>query len=109
MPHNEVPLHRFASLPPASDPEPIAVTPNPAAEDPSAPNITNVFLGGLFLLATLTACYFAAAIILPIVVAFVLMLVFQPVMRMLGRLRIPRGVAAGLIILIFWRTPPASP
>jgi predicted PurR-regulated permease PerM len=39
---------------------------------------------------------------LPIVVAFVLMLVFQPVMRMLGRLRIPRGVAAGLIILIFF-------
>src|SRR5882724_12516706 len=103
MPHNKVPLHRLASPPATPDPERTAETPDLAGENQSsALNVTNVFLGGLFMLAALTACYFAAPIILPIVVAFVLMLVFQPVMRMLGQLCIPRGVAATLIILIFF-------
>jgi predicted PurR-regulated permease PerM len=69
---------------------------------PSAPDVANVFLGGLFLLASLATCYFAATIILPIVVALVLMLVLQPAMRVLQRLRIPRSLAAALIILVFF-------
>ena len=69
---------------------------------PSAPDVANVFLGGLLLLASLAACYFAATVVLPIVVALVLMLVLQPAMRVLQRLRIPRTLAAAFIILVFF-------
>jgi predicted PurR-regulated permease PerM len=69
---------------------------------PAAPDVANVFLGGLLLLASLAACYLAAAILLPIVVAFVLMLVLQPAMRVLQRLHAPRLVAAIFIILVFF-------
>jgi predicted PurR-regulated permease PerM len=69
---------------------------------PAAPDVANVFLGGLLLLASLAACYFAAVILLPIVVAFVLMLVLQPAMRVLQRLHVPRPVAAVFIILVFF-------
>ena len=77
--------------------------PETVAENlPTAPDVANVFLGGLLLLASLAACYLAAAILLPIVVAFVLMLVLQPAMRILQRLHVPRLAAAVLIILVFF-------
>ena len=77
--------------------------PETVEEDlPTAPDVANVFLGGLLLLASLVACYLAAAILLPIVVAFVLMLVLQPAMRVLQRSHIPRLVAAIFIILVFF-------
>jgi predicted PurR-regulated permease PerM len=41
-------------------------------------------------------------VVLPIVIAFVLMLVLQPVVRVLGRCHVPRGIAAILIILLFF-------
>lgn len=69
---------------------------------PSAPDVANVFLGGLFVLASLAACYVAAAVMLPVVVAFVLMLVLQPAMRLLQRFNVPRGVAALFLILLFF-------
>jgi hypothetical protein len=69
---------------------------------PSASDVANIFLGGLLLLASLAACYFAATIVLPIILAFVLMLVLQPVMRQLSRLRIPRGIAAVLVLVAFF-------
>ena len=50
----------------------------PAADEDDLPipsDINAVFLGGLFLLAMLAACYVAAEIVLPIVLAFVLSLV----------------------------------
>lgn len=94
------------AIPPATDGEDlvsdVAVPETVEQELPSAPDVANVFLGGLFLLASLAACYFAASIVLPIVVALVLMLVLQPAMRMLQRLHIPRGVAAVFIILVFF-------
>jgi predicted PurR-regulated permease PerM len=95
-------------------PEPIPLAPiddprtaapgGPEAEPelPSAPDVANIFLGALLLLAILAACYVAAEIILPIVVAFVLMLVLQPAMRLAERFYVPRGVAAVFIILIFF-------
>lgn len=77
--------------------------PETVAENlPTAPDVANVFLGGLLLLASLAACYLAAAVLLPIVVAFVLMLVLQPAMRILQRLHVPRFVAAILIIFVFF-------
>jgi predicted PurR-regulated permease PerM len=53
----------------------------------------------LLVLAVLTICYFASDIILPIVLAIVLKLLFQPAMRLLERLRVPRTLAALLLIL----------
>ena len=57
-------------------------------------DINTVFLAGLFLLATLAACYVAAEIVLPIVLAFMLSLVLQPPMRVFERVCMPRGIAA---------------
>ncbi|WEK50992.1 MAG: AI-2E family transporter [Candidatus Kaistia colombiensis] len=53
----------------------------------------------LLVLAVLTVCYFASDIILPIVLAIVLKLLFQPAMRLLEQLHVPRTLAALLLIL----------
>jgi len=58
-----------------------------------------VLLSCLLVIAVLTICYFAAEIVLPIVLAFVLSLLFQPAMRLSARFRIPSGLAA--LVLIF--------
>lgn len=53
----------------------------------------------LLVLAVLTVCYFASDIILPIVLAVVLKLLFQPAMRLLEQLHVPRSLAALMLIL----------
>jgi predicted PurR-regulated permease PerM len=58
-----------------------------------------VLLGGLLLLGVLTACFVAAEIVLPFVLAFVLSAVFQPLLRALERIHLPRVIAALLIVL----------
>jgi predicted PurR-regulated permease PerM len=78
-----------------------------AADDDDLPipsDLNTVLLGGLFLLAMLAACYVASEIVLPMVLAFVLSLVLQPAMRALERVRLPRGVAAMLLILVLFGT-----
>jgi len=92
---------------------------NTAASNPDAPSdsagadeddlpipsdINTIFLGGLFLVAMLAACYIAAEIVLPIVLAFTLSLVLQPAMRALERVHLPRGIAAILLILVLFGT-----
>jgi predicted PurR-regulated permease PerM len=52
----------------------------------------------LLVIALLVVAYFAAAVILPIVMAFVLKLLLQPGMRALDRLRVPRSLSALLLI-----------
>ena len=64
---------------------------------PTEPRV--IFLGGLFVLATLAAAYVARDILLPLTFAITLKLLFQPIMRFLERMRAPRIVAALLIIL----------
>ena len=78
----------------------------PATEEdlPIPSDINTVFLGGLFLLGMLAACYVAVEIVLPIVLAFVLSLVLHPAMRALERVHLPRGIAAMLIILVLFGT-----
>jgi len=67
---------------------------------PSDPIV--VLLATLCLLAVLSVAYFAAPIVLPIILAFVLKLLFQPGMRVLEGLRVPRSLAAlALILLVF--------
>src|SRR6476661_8392949 len=78
-----------------------------AAEEDDLPipsDIKTVFLGGLFLLGMLAACYVAAEIVLPIVLAFVLSLVLHPAVRALERVHLPRGIAAMLVILVLFGT-----
>lgn len=71
---------------------------------PIPSDIKTVFLGGLFLLAMLAACYVASEIVLPIVLAFVLSLVLQPAMRVFERVYLPRGIAAILVIILLFGT-----
>jgi predicted PurR-regulated permease PerM len=53
----------------------------------------------LLILAVLTLAYFAADVVLPIVLAFVLNLLFQPGMRALERAHLPRVLAAFILVL----------
>jgi predicted PurR-regulated permease PerM len=66
----------------------------------SPSDIRSVFQAGQFLLMLLAACYLAAEIILPIVLAFGLSLVLQPLMRVLEKLHLPRTLAALAIIMV---------
>jgi predicted PurR-regulated permease PerM len=65
-------------------------------------NMQTVFLGGIFLFAILAACYIAASIILPIILAVVLKLVFQPAMRVMGKLHLPPHISALIIIALLF-------
>jgi predicted PurR-regulated permease PerM len=65
---------------------------------PSDPQ--TVFLGGLFLFALLAVLYVAAEIILPVVLAIILKLLLQPLVRLLERIRVPRGIAAAFSVLL---------
>jgi predicted PurR-regulated permease PerM len=62
-------------------------------------NPDTVLLAGLFIFATLTAAYLAADVILPIVLAIVLKLLLQPAMHIITRFRIPRTLAAIILII----------
>ena len=69
---------------------------------PSDPN--TIFLGGLFALALLAAAYVASEIVLPMVFAYTLKLLLQPLFRFLERVRVPRALAALLLILALFGT-----
>jgi predicted PurR-regulated permease PerM len=76
--------------------EDAAETGRPAerAPMPLPEDVRTVFLGGLFVLAVLTVLYVAAELLLPIVLAFVLNLVLQPLVRLGEKIRLPRVVGA---------------
>jgi predicted PurR-regulated permease PerM len=79
--------------------------PDPTRDDiplPSDPK--TALLIGLFVLAALATAYWAAEIILPLVLAVVLKLLFQPGMRLLERIHIPRSLAALILILAVFGT-----
>jgi predicted PurR-regulated permease PerM len=103
-------VQRGESLAQASAPEePGAhLVPEQPADDPDGmplpSDLRTVFLGGLFLLALLAVFYAAREIVLPIVLAFILMLVLRPAMRTLERLRVPRTLGALLLISLLFGT-----
>jgi predicted PurR-regulated permease PerM len=100
-------LKLLASRKEADSPSAAVPVTVPATEEDDLPipsDINTVFLGGLFLLGMLAACYVAAEIVLPIVLAFVLSLVLHPAMRALERVHLPRGIAAMLVILVLFGT-----
>jgi predicted PurR-regulated permease PerM len=78
------------------------VEPEELPDVPVPRDIKAVFQGGTFLLALLAAFYVAADIIFPVVLAFILMLVLQPVMRLLEKLYLPRSIAAMAIIVVLF-------
>ena len=59
-----------------------------------------VFLGGLFLLATLAALYVARDVILPVAIALVLKLLLQPLVRQLERFQVPKALGALVCLLL---------
>lgn len=72
------------------------------AEMPLPSDPKTVFLGGLFLMAALTAAYVTREVILPVVLAFILKLLLQPVMRLLERVKVPRVLASLLMIVLLF-------
>jgi predicted PurR-regulated permease PerM len=61
---------------------------------------TSMALKGLFLIASFYTLYFARALVLPLVLAFLLTLLLRPVVRGLKRLRIPEWAGAALVLLV---------
>lgn len=98
------PPQRPSIAPVADDdlPEPHAAVTEAADETemPLPSNAQTFFLGGLFGLGVLAALYLASSIILPVVLAFVLSLLLQPAVRLLGRVHLPRAVGALLTVLL---------
>jgi len=85
-------------LEPAAKP---VVEERPAADDVQMPlpqDVRTVFQGALFLFTVLTALYVARGFFLPVVLAIVLKLLLQPLVRLLERLRVPRVAGALLAI-----------
>jgi len=76
----------------------------PVAEMPLPDDPKTIFLGGLFALALLASAYVAGEIVLPLVFAFTLKLLLQPLQRLLEGLHIPRMLAALLLILLLLGT-----
>jgi predicted PurR-regulated permease PerM len=82
-----------------SDPRPAATQVKDQDDMPLPSEPRTIFLGGLFVLALLTALYFASPIVLPVVLAIVLKLLLQPLVRLIERTGAPR--ALGALVAIF--------
>lgn len=63
-------------------------------------NIATVYQGGLFVLALLAALYVAQDVVLPLLLAFFLKLLLQPVMKWMKQLHVPRLVSALLAMTL---------
>lgn len=64
--------------------------------------IVPTLLAGILFLLIVFALYFAAALMIPIVLAFTLNFLLQPAMRILVRLHIPKIIAAFFTLLVFF-------
>ncbi len=80
--------------PPRPEPAPVL-----SAADPKL-----ILLSAQFLLLLLAVLYAAGEIVMPVVLALLLKLLLEPVMRLLDRLRLPRLLAALLVILAVFGT-----
>jgi len=86
-----------ASTTPAASAEAPDESDMPLPQDPKV-----VFQGGLFVLALLAGAFFAREVLLPVVLAFILKLLLQPVMRLLERAHVPRVMASLLMIVLLF-------
>jgi predicted PurR-regulated permease PerM len=81
-------------------PGPHDVVTDAEAEMPLPSNPQTFFLGGIFALSVFATLYLASPIILPVVLAFVLKLLLQPVVSLLQRVHLPRAIGALLTVLL---------
>jgi predicted PurR-regulated permease PerM len=102
-----VPPAREPPAPPveavAASEEPKAVSTEEAmanAERPLPTDPKTFYLGGLFFLAVLVTVYFVQPIVVPVVMAYFLKMMLQPVVRLLARCKIPRPVSAVLAMFM---------
>lgn len=80
-------------------PAPLSAAPDAEDEDLPLPKDVHAFLlFGIFVLLLLYALYIAAHVLLPVMFAFLLQLLLQPAMRALGKLHVPKTVAALLLL-----------
>src|SRR6185437_15598541 len=63
---------------------------------PADPKV--IFLGGIFFILLLAAIYIAAEIVWPLVLAFALSMVLNPLLRLLARLHVPRVLGALMLV-----------
>ena len=68
-------------------------------ETPQSVWIRSAALTGIFFLLTMYTMYFAASLIMPIVLAFLLAMVLTPVVDLMVYIRVPRAVAALVTML----------
>ena len=80
--------------------EPHAEVTDAEVEMPLPSNPRTFFLGGIFALSVFATLYLASSVILPVVLAFVLQLLLQPIVNLLERLHLPRSVGALLTVLL---------
>lgn len=73
-----------------------------ASSGMSALTLCAIFSGGIFTLLLLYACAVAAFVIVPIVVAFMLKLIFQPLTSRMNKLRSPKILTAFFIIALLF-------
>lgn len=71
-----------------------------ASDMPLPHDWNTIFLGGLFVFASLVLMNLAQEVILPIVIAIVLKLLLQPLVRLLERIRIPKALGALVAVLV---------
>jgi predicted PurR-regulated permease PerM len=80
-------------------PAPLPAASGAEDEDLPLPKDVHAFLlFGIFALLLFYALYVAAHVLLPVMFAFLLQLLLQPAMRALGKLHIPKAVAALLLL-----------
>jgi predicted PurR-regulated permease PerM len=85
----------------AIDPRVERETPDATAEAMPLPtNPQTIFLGGLFILGIMGALYVTAEVMLPLILAIVLKLLLQPLVRLLERVYVPKAVGAILCVLL---------
>jgi predicted PurR-regulated permease PerM len=65
-------------------------------------NVQTMLLLGIFTILVLYTLYFTSEIFVPVIFAVILNLVLQPAMRFFARFRVPKAIAAFLIIAIFF-------
>jgi predicted PurR-regulated permease PerM len=83
-----------------TDIKPPGELPDIKMDFPPYPELKTVLLAGIFLMIFLTVLHSASDLIIPIVLAFILKLVFQPVQWQLESLRIPRILAALMVVCL---------
>jgi predicted PurR-regulated permease PerM len=68
----------------------------------SMPDAKTFFLGGLFFLALFTILHITGSIVMPIILAVLIKMVLDPIMRVFEKLHINRTISAVLIIVILF-------